>query len=94
MKLNDGMDASINSPQATQQDILIGLPSTPEGDVTGKVDGRSSSESVRKETHANLFKDMNGEVGTAVSTSCPDNFMVILKNPLYIYLGSFFSSNE
>ncbi|XP_062151304.1 CRM-domain containing factor CFM2, chloroplastic isoform X2 [Alnus glutinosa] len=75
MKLNDGMDASINSPQATQQDILIGLPSTPEGDGTGKVDGRSSSESVGKETHANLLKDMNGEVGTAVSTSCPDNFM-------------------
>lgn len=76
MKLNDGMDASINSPQATQQDILIGLPTTTVGDGTGKVDGGFSSESVRRETHANLFKDMNGEVGTAVSTSCPDNFMV------------------
>lgn len=77
MKLNDGMDASINSPQATQQDILIGIPSTPEGDVTDKVGGGFSSESVRKESHANLFKDMNGEVGTAISTSCPDNFMVL-----------------
>ena len=77
MKLNDGTDASINSPQATQQDILTGLPSTPEADVTDKVDGGFSSESVREESHANLFKDMNGEVGTAVSTSCPDNFMVL-----------------
>lgn len=73
MNLNDGMVASVNCLQATQQDKVIGHSSTYDGDGTGRVKGGSSSELVRKETHANLFKDMTCEVGAAVSTSCPDN---------------------
>lgn len=65
MNLNDGMDASIYNTQATQQDKVLGLSST----------FRFSSELVSKEPHAKLCKDMNGEVETAVSTPCPDNFM-------------------
>uniref|UniRef100_A0A2N9H0S9 CRM domain-containing protein n=1 Tax=Fagus sylvatica TaxID=28930 RepID=A0A2N9H0S9_FAGSY len=75
MNLNDGMEASIGNPQATQQDKVIGLSSTYGGDGTGEVEAGSSSELVSKETHAKLCKDMNGEVGDAVSSSFPDNFM-------------------
>ncbi len=77
MNLNDGMEASIGNPQATQQDKVIGLSSTYGGDGTGEVEAGPSSELVSKETHAKLCKDMNGEVGDAVSSSFPDNFMVI-----------------
>ncbi|KAL0014228.1 hypothetical protein SO802_001297 [Lithocarpus litseifolius] len=75
MNLNDGMDASIYNPQATQQDKVLGLSSTFKGDGTGKIEAGFSSELVSKEPHAKLCKDMNGEVETAVSTPCPDNFM-------------------
>lgn len=77
MNLNDGTDASIYNPQATQQDKVLGLSSTFKGDGTGKIEAGFSSELVSKESHAKLCKDMNGEVETAVSTPCPDNFMVM-----------------
>ncbi|XP_041006200.1 CRM-domain containing factor CFM2, chloroplastic isoform X2 [Juglans microcarpa x Juglans regia] len=75
MNFNEGVDAPINNIlQSTQQDEVIGLSAMYEGDPAGKVE-IGSSESVGKETHANVFMDKNGEVGAAVSTSFPDNFM-------------------
>ncbi|KAG6719877.1 hypothetical protein I3842_03G028500 [Carya illinoinensis] len=75
MNFNEGVNAPINNIlQSTQQDEVIGLSAMSEGDPAGKVE-IGSSESVSKETHANVFMDKNGEVGAAVSTSFPDNFM-------------------
>lgn len=91
MNFNEGADAPVNNIlQATQWDEIIGLSEMYEGDPAGKVE-IESSESVGKETHANLFLDKNGEVGAAVSTSFPDNFMVIsrIHFPLYLF-GLFF----
>ncbi|KAG2714444.1 hypothetical protein I3760_03G026900 [Carya illinoinensis] len=56
------------------EDEVIGLSAMSEGDPAGKVE-IGSSESLSKETHANVFMDKSGEVGAAVSTSFPDNFM-------------------
>ncbi|KAF5479535.1 hypothetical protein F2P56_000346 [Juglans regia] len=75
MNFNEGVDVPINNIlQSTQQDEVIGLSAMYEGDPAGRVE-IESSESVGKETHANVFMDKNGEVGAAVSTSFPDNFM-------------------
>lgn len=89
MNFNEGVNAPINNIlQSTQQDEVIGLSAMSEGDPAGKVE-IGSSESVSKETHANVFMDKNGEVGAAVSTSFPDNFMVISRIHFSLYLYGF-----
>lgn len=77
MKLNDGMGTIVNGQLATQQDKVITFSSICCEDENGEVEPISSSEPVTNETHANLFRDVNGEEGVSISTSFPEDAMVI-----------------
>ncbi|XP_034206990.1 CRM-domain containing factor CFM2, chloroplastic isoform X2 [Prunus dulcis] len=75
MKLNDGMGTIVNGQLATQQDKVITFSSICCEDENGEVEPVSSSEPVTNETHAKLFKDVNGEEGVSISTSFPEDAM-------------------
>lgn len=83
--MNNDLAASVKSVQPTQQtnqsDSTIF-----DGNETGKSESEPSSESEIKETHENPLTGIRG--GAVVSTSCPDNFVVMSGSFIFFILQS------
>ncbi|KAM5581543.1 hypothetical protein ABKV19_010666 [Rosa sericea] len=71
--IDDGMSPVMNRQFATQQDKEITFSSTCDEDGSGKVEPVSANESVTNETHADLFDDINEEVGAFIEVRANQN---------------------
>lgn len=81
MNLNDGMNTPINADLATQQDRVIGISSSCDGNETGKLEAGSSDELNGSQIQ---FEDVNYEVKADIPTYCLDKFEVVPKSPLLV----------
>ncbi|XP_062010022.1 CRM-domain containing factor CFM2, chloroplastic-like [Rosa rugosa] len=74
--IDGGMSPFMNRQLATQQDKEITFSSTCDEDGSGKVEPVSPNESVTNETHADLFDDINEEVGAFIEARANQDLQV------------------